>query len=239
MSDPAANLRAFLAARVSSKKPCNPCNFVTGNENKDLGRLHACNRDVTHVTGLHGYTDAENGRPARVTEKTQQNESLSPRGYTVTRLHETERQGGKSTNEPESQSDTFVDACAVTNLGADAVAWLCDVIRYTFRTAAERFERERGVSRPVAEASARALVRGELLNNDWLVPEQSDPWRCLICGGGKTEQNPLVPICSPIKDQNLWLHLEQCHAAHLQRQGEKADALLIAALGREHWNAAP
>src|SRR4051812_29985844 len=93
-----------------------------------------------------------------------------------------------------------------------------------------RLRSDRGLSCSEAEDRAVELVRGELLNDARLVPEQPNPTRCLVCGGPNAIGNPLVPVLTPIKDRHLWLHLEDCHAEHLKRQAKKADALLASSL---------
>src|SRR4051794_36200933 len=98
--------------------------------------------------------------------------------------------------------------------------------------AVHRFRSDRGLTCSEAKARAVELVRGELLNDARLVPEQPNPTRCLVCGGPNVSWNPLVPVLTPIKDRHLWLHLEDCHAEHLKHQAQKADALLQHALGR-------
>src|SRR4051812_22460324 len=216
MADPSANLRAALEKRRHAKKACNSRNFVTTNENNDIGRLHGKNQFVTRVTDggsegvrLQGYKPAA---ADRVTGNSKDNQPLSAAGYTVTRLHAFGAPRADLTGES-------------TENPVDGPVTLDEVLQ-AIEVSIEWFEQERGCSRPVAEASALALVRGCLLNDPRLVPAQWNTTRCLICNDPGTPSRILAPFCTPIPDRHLWMHLEPCHAEHRRRQAAKADALL-------------
>ena len=84
-----------------------------------------------------------------------------------------------------------------------------------------------------AERDAVPILRAELRNDPRLTPEQADPYRCLICGQGEAPGRVLVPVLTPVPDRHLWLHLNSCHAEHMRRQAEKAEACLRTAGLRE------
>ena len=77
------------------------------------------------------------------------------------------------------------------------------------------------------ERAARTL-RAELRDNPHLVPLQDDARRCLMYGTPSDGAKLLVPFLIPRAVEDLWLHLQPCHAEYSRSQAARVMMVIAA-----------
>jgi hypothetical protein len=101
--------------------------------------------------------------------------------------------------------------------------WLAEDWQAFFDERAAIYEFEGGLARPEAEARAFACCVVEWLNRNGT---QSPPGRCLNCGGGDRDSDPLLPFGTETSG-HAWVHCS-CWPAWQQMREEEAIAALSA-----------
>jgi hypothetical protein len=90
-----------------------------------------------------------------------------------------------------------------------------------------------GLPRSVAEAQAFACCVTEWMNRN---PETSSPEQCVVCGGGDSANDPLLPF-GVEPDGHAWLH-SRCWQGWYERREADA-AIALAKMGIEKREAQP